>query len=125
MRTLARPLLAGIFLVGGYGTFRDPGPRVRIAGPVLDAVAPLLPPPLRDREQLVRANAAAQMTAGACLAAGVAPRLSALFLAASMVPTTLGGHRFWEHDDAGQREQQRTQFLKNAAILGGLLAAAA
>ena len=45
-------------------------------------------------------------------------------LAVSIVPTTAAGHRFWEIDDPVKRAQQRTQFLKNAAILGGLLIAA-
>ena len=31
------------------------------------------------------------------------------------------GHRFWEIDDPVNRSRQRTQFLKNTAILGGLL----
>ena len=48
------------------------------------------------------------------------PRLSALALAGSLVPTTLGAHRFWEQQGPAAT-QQRTQFLKNAAILGGLI----
>ncbi len=58
------------------------------------------------------------------LAAGVVPRLAAMALAASIIPTTAAGHRFWEIDDPQRRAQQRTHFLKNAAILGGLLIAA-
>ena len=41
-------------------------------------------------------------------------------LAGSLVPTTLGAHRFWEMQGPAAA-QQRTQFLKNAAILGGLI----
>ena len=41
-----------------------------------------------------------------------------------MVPTTLGAHRFWEFTDPTQRSMQRTHFLKNTAITGGLLIAA-
>ena len=52
------------------------------------------------------------------------PRLSALALAASLVPTTLAGHRFWEHEDEGQRAQQQINFFKNLSMLGGLLLAA-
>jgi len=44
--------------------------------------------------------------------------------AGSLVPTTLAGHRFWEADDRSQRDAQLTPFTKNAAMLGGLLAAA-
>jgi putative oxidoreductase len=41
-----------------------------------------------------------------------------------LVPTTFGGHRFWELGDASQRAQQQMHFLKNAAILRGLLVVA-
>jgi len=37
------------------------------------------------------------------------------------VPTTLAGHRFWEEEDEAARAQQTVQFLKNAAMMGGLL----
>lgn len=40
--------------------------------------------------------------------------------AASLVPTTVAGHRFWAEADSNRRAAQRTQFLKNAAMLGGL-----
>jgi putative oxidoreductase len=68
----------------------------------------------------VRANAAVQVAAGAALALAILPRLSALVLAGSLVPTTLGDHRFWEQEGPAAA-QRRTQFLKNAAILGGLI----
>jgi ATP/maltotriose-dependent transcriptional regulator MalT len=58
------------------------------------------------------------------LAKGLMPRFAALSLAASLVPTTYGAHRFWEMTDARDRTMQRTQFLKNAAMFGGLLMAA-
>jgi uncharacterized membrane protein YphA (DoxX/SURF4 family) len=41
-----------------------------------------------------------------------------------MVPTTLGGHAFWRHDDPTRRSQQQIHFDKNLAIIGGLLLAA-
>ncbi len=62
-----------------------------------------------------------QVTAGVMLAAGIVPRLAAAVLAGSLVPTTLAGHRFWAEEDARARATQRIQFLKNVAMLGGLL----
>jgi putative oxidoreductase len=50
--------------------------------------------------------------------------LAAMALAVSMVPTTIAGHRFWEIDDPAKRSMHRTHFLKNTAILGGLLVVA-
>jgi putative oxidoreductase len=120
LRTVARPLLAAVFLIGGTDTLRDPQPRVDMAGPVLQPLVGRAP---GDALTLVRANAAVQVAAGALLATGVLARPAALTLAASLVPTTLGGHRFWEHDGPA-RAQHRTHLLKNAAILGGLLAVA-
>ena len=44
-------------------------------------------------------------------------------LAASLVPTTLAGHPFWDETDPQAKAQQRLQFAKNTSILGGLLLA--
>ena len=46
---------------------------------------------------------------------------AALALGASLIPTTAAGHRFWEEDEPAARSQQTIHFLKNAAMLGGLL----
>ncbi|HEY0401480.1 MAG TPA: hypothetical protein VGD09_05640, partial [Blastococcus sp.] len=54
---------------------------------------------------------------------GRLPRLTALALSASVVPTTLAGHRFWEHTDPTERFGQISNFLKNAGLFGGLLLA--
>jgi putative oxidoreductase len=70
---------------------------------------------------VVRINGLLQVTAGLGLATGSLPRAAALLLAASLVPTTLAGHRFWDHSDAEDRFPQLVQFLKNAGLLGGLL----
>jgi putative oxidoreductase len=50
-----------------------------------------------------------------------APRLCAVLLAGSLVPTTLAGHAFWTVEDPAARKSQRVQFLKNMAMIGGLL----
>ena len=121
---VARLLLAWVFLRNSVDVLRKPEPRVASAGWLLDelrARVPLLP---ADNVMLVRANAAVQVGAAGLLALGQQQRLTALMLAASMVPTTLGGHAFWRHDDPTRRSQQQIQFDKNLAILGGLLAVA-
>ena len=74
---------------------------------------------------MVRLNGAVQLVAGSMLALGRFPRLSALAIAADLLPTTYAGHRFWETDDKQERMQQRIHFLKNVSIFGGLLIAAA
>ncbi len=63
--------------------------------------------------------------AGSLLAMGKFPRLAALAIAATLVPTTLAGHRFWEADKEEDQAQQRMHFLKNLSMFGGLVIAAA
>lgn len=46
-------------------------------------------------------------------------------LAIFVVIATLAAHRFWDIADAAQMMNQRTQFLKNLSIIGGLLLLAA
>lgn len=51
---------------------------------------------------------------------GVFPRITALLLAAFMIIATALAHRYWEFPEA-QYGNQMNHFLKNIAILGGLL----
>lgn len=51
---------------------------------------------------------------------GIKTRLSALFLLFCIVPTTLLFHHFWFLDGL-RREMHLVLFLKNIAIIGGLL----
>ncbi len=129
LRKVARPLLASMFVSGGFNTVRDPQRLVPAAAPVTDvlssAVAPrtsLLP---EDPERLVRLSGAVQLGAGLLLALGRSPRLASAALAATLVPTTLAAHRYWTIEDPEERAAQRIHFLKNASLFGGLLIAAA
>ncbi len=124
VRTIARPMLAGIFVVSGLDVLANPEPRAKMAKPVVDRVASVVPFAPSDPVDAVRLNAAVHVGAGVLLAAGVMSRLSALALAVLLVPTTIAAHAFWEIDDPVNRSRQRTQFLKNTAILGGLLVVA-
>lgn len=112
-RSLARPLLASMFVSGGIDGLRNPGGRVekaRAAG-------------LSEPEKLVQVNAATQLVGGLALATGRLPRLSALALAGTLVPTTWVGHPFWQETDKQARQGQQIHFLKNVSMLGGLLLA--
>ncbi len=122
-RLIARPLLAAVFVQSGIDTLRNPEPRIKTADPVTTKIAQLTGLP-DDTELLVKLNAGIQVGAGALLAIGKLPRLAALALAASVVPTTVAGHRFWEEVDETSRHQQQIHFAKNMAILGGLVLAA-
>jgi uncharacterized membrane protein YphA (DoxX/SURF4 family) len=122
VRRIARPLLAAQFIAGGLDAYRHPTSRAKTAAPLLAKIAPPLGLP-DDPELVVRANGAVMMGAGTMLAAGKLPRLSALALVLSLIPTTFAGHPFWEIKDPKQRQQQRLQFQKNLSMLGGLLLA--
>jgi uncharacterized membrane protein YphA (DoxX/SURF4 family) len=74
--------------------------------------------------QLVRINGAVQLGAGLMLATGRMPRLAAVALAGSLVPTTAAGHRFWEAKDPDAKRAQTIQFMKNLSMFGGLVFAA-
>lgn len=120
----ARLLMGTTYAVLGYDAFREPGGRVGLASDTLSGLRRVLPLPADD-ELVVRGNGAVQAASGALLALGIMPRLSATVLAGSMVPTTFAGHAFWTVEDPAARKMQRVQFLKNAAMIGGLLALAA
>jgi uncharacterized membrane protein YphA (DoxX/SURF4 family) len=129
VRRIARPLLAAPFIYGGISTLRKPQDRVPGARPVVEKIADAADKQLpvqvpQDVEQWVKADAAVKVVAGSLFALGKLPRLTALALSGSIVPTTLAGHRFWEHDDPTERFGQLSNFLKNAGLLGGLLLAA-
>ncbi|WP_051807697.1 DoxX family protein [Streptomyces sp. NRRL F-2664] len=155
LRKLARPLLAAPFITAGLHTVRRPDTAsADLVQSVVRAVADRIPthpttvpdripadrtPPAdrisvsdrlpalatADPRQLLRATGALQATAGLLLATGRAPRLAAVTLAATLVPTSLAAHAFWTEDDPEERARQRTHFLTDLSALGGLLITAA
>lgn len=124
LRVVARFLTGSTYALLGYDAMREPGARVGQATATLAAVRKVVPLP-QDDELIVRGNAAVQAVAGTLLALGKFPRLSALALAGSLIPTTVAGHAFWTIEDPTARKLQRVQFHKNMAMLGGLLLAVA
>ena len=118
---VSRAALGWVFVQAGWGVVRNPHVPAKKAEPVLGAVRSAAPVPLPDDITLVRCNAAAQVVCGGALALGIAPRAAAAALIGSIIPTTLGGHRFWEFDAGAERNSQRNHLLKNLSIAGGLL----
>ncbi|MDX6286273.1 MAG: hypothetical protein QOG53_1758 [Frankiales bacterium] len=119
IRRAARPLLAVTFIANGIEKLREPGPhiqRARDAG--LDQRLPV------DAATLTRGGAAVQLGAGVMLATNRLPRLSALALAASLVPETYAEAPFWSETDKQARGQQRRDFVTKLGLLGGLMIAA-
>jgi putative oxidoreductase len=115
IRRLARPLLAATFVAEGVDALRNPAPHVALAEGA----------GLTDAEKLVKINAATKVGGGALLAMNRMPRLSALALAASLVPTAAVRNAFWSESDPEAKAGKRDGFIKDLGLLGGLLVATA
>jgi putative oxidoreductase len=111
LRSLGQMFLASIFIIGGADAFLKPGGRVDI---VAEAG-------LSNPKTAVELNGAAMVLGGTMLALDIAPKLAAVVLISSLVPTTIVGHAFWKAENKATREAQLVQFLKNLGLLGGLL----
>ena len=123
LRRVARPLIAGLLINEGLASARNPESKVDTAAPLLGAIRDATGLTMADAD-LVKANGAIMVGAGVLFSLGRFPRLSALVLAGTLVPTTLAAHAFWnEEPDTQARTMSRIQFEKNASILGGLLRA--
>jgi putative oxidoreductase len=122
-------MLASMFINGGINSLRHSEALADRAAPVTEKIEPVVDsatqslPFSLDSKQLVQVNGLIHVVGGAMLATGRVPRLSALALAATLVPTTLAGHRFWEESDPQQRASQQVHFFKNVSMMGGLLLA--
>ena len=123
-------MLASVFIVSGYDALRHPQKRAEIAEPFVESTVGVLPDEVTsviptDPVTLVRVNGGIQLASGVLLATGKFPRFASAVLAGSLAPTTFAGHPFWEESDPVARSMQRTHFLKNLSLMGGLLISAA
>ncbi|GAC1382593.1 MAG: hypothetical protein NVS4B7_06490 [Ktedonobacteraceae bacterium] len=109
--SLSHMFLSGVFIAGGANAFLQPGGRVKT---VAQAGIP-------EPEQAVILNAAVMVVGGTALALDIAPKVAALVLMGSLVPTTIVGHAFWKETDPAAHKHHQTQFMKNLGLLGGLL----
>lgn len=127
LRAVARPMLASMFVTGGIQSLRNAQAKAPAAQPVADAVVPLakkagIPLP-EDPATLVRIDGALRVAGGLMLATGRLPRLSALALAATLVPSTAAGHAFWKAPTPAIKADEQVHFFKNVSMIGGLLMA--
>ena len=133
LRAIPRTMLASYFVAAGIRAIRDPESLVPAAEPLVDRVVPLLKEYTPEQVAgyvpentvtLVRLNGIAEVLGGAALATGKGRRLGALLLAGSLIPSTIAKHPFWTVQDPEARAQDRSHFLKNVSLLGGVLLAA-
>ena|SRR5205085_8576706 len=111
IRSLSHILLSGIFISGGAAAFANPGGR---ANKVADAGIPA-------PEQAVELNGAAMVLGGVLLGLGIMPKVGAIILLGTLLPTTVVGHAFWKEESEAARKGQLTQFFKNLGLIGALL----
>lgn len=122
VRRLARPLLAASFVATGVEAARHPAATAEAISPLVQRLAPPLHLP-QDPQVFTRAGGAVMAGAGTLFALGRAPRLSALALVATLLPSTYAQHAFWQEKDPQARGTQRALFLRDAGLLGGALLA--
>jgi putative oxidoreductase len=112
---LGRILLAAVFLVAGIRKV------MAIAGTVGYFTKLGLPMP----EVLVYVAIVIEIGGALLLITGWKSRLAAWLLMIFVLIATFYAHRFWQISDAAQYGNQLNHFLKNFAIIGGLLFVAA
>jgi len=107
---VARVLLAVIFIYSGFGKISA------FAGTAGAIASKGMPMP-----ELMAAGAiAVELGGGLLLLLGWKARWAALAIFLFLIPTTLLFHNFWASPPE-QLVAQRTNFLKNLAIMGGML----
>ena len=112
---LGRILLAAVFLVAGLRKV------MAIAGTVGYFTKLGLPMP----EVLVYVAIVIEIGGALLLITGWKSRVAAWVLTIFVLIATFYAHRFWQISDAAQYGNQLNHFLKNFAIIGGLLFVAA
>jgi putative oxidoreductase len=121
-------MLSTVFIYGGINSLRNADAVAarsqqatgKLVGLINDGTS--LPIKLNET-MLVRADAALKTVAGLALATNRQPRLAALTLAASLAPTTIAGHPFWQEDDPAKKANETRHFVKNLSLLGALMLA--
>ncbi|MBO0759105.1 MAG: DoxX family protein [Bradyrhizobiaceae bacterium] len=115
---IGRVLLSVLFLHAGYGKAIDPSGILNYAGTkhFMDLVAGGAPAPI----WLGYLIAAIELLGGLALLLGFQTRLAAWGLFLWVIVATYFGHPWWDMEGAA-RSANEIQFLKNLAIMGGLL----
>ena len=112
---VGRVLLGLIFITSGYGKLMDFSGTAAHMESVGMPLVPLM---------LVGAIAV-ELGAGLSVFLGIKARWGALALFLFLIPTTLIFHKFWGLDNPDMAMMQHINFMKNIAIMGGMLVVAA
>jgi putative oxidoreductase len=107
---LGRILLAAIFVISGYGKI----------GSFSTTAAYMATKGLPMPEVLLALTIFIELGGGLMILVGWRARLAALVIFLFLIPVTYLFHPFWLADAASVKNQMN-QFLKNLAIMGGML----
>lgn len=106
---LGRLLLSAIFIISSFGHFKSQTiafaaqqgvPMASIAVPLSGVMA---------------------LVGGLCVLLGFQARIGAWLLVLFLIPVTFTMHRFWGLADPAAAQMQQINFMKNMAMLGGVL----
>ena len=106
---IGRVLLSLIFLFSGISHF---------SGATISYAASMGVP---FASVLVPISGAMAMVGGLSVLLGFHARMGALVLLLFMIPITFAMHAFWTFDDVTMAQNQMAHFMKNIAMMGGLL----
>lgn len=123
-------MLASFYVVNGVNAIRKPDEFVAAAEPISRCVVPaaqrIVPSAAhyipQDTAAIVRVSGAVQVAGGLMLATGLARRFGAGLLTASMVPHVAAANPL--SVPTAERPEVFSKFIKNVALLGGVLLAA-
>ena len=126
IRRIARAALASYFLNEAAKAFQNTKAQAAEAAPFVEFVScesgSKVP---NDPELVVKGQGALMGAAGTALALGKFPRLSAAVLAPTVGANAYMHEAFWAEKDAAARSRKQSNFFRTAAIVGGVLLAAA
>ncbi|MGP4056972.1 DoxX family membrane protein [Mycobacterium sp. 4D054] len=128
IRRVARPMLSAVFISRGVEALRSPKPATDATRQTLEGLSKL-PDPVgtnvpSNAETVAKVTAAVQIGGGLLLATGRLPRVASAALALSVVPSSLGGHAFWNENDPQRKTDERRAFITDVSLIGGLIIAA-
>jgi putative oxidoreductase len=107
---IARVLISAIFLIGGINKLTH----------VADTAGYMASAGLPSTHALAVIAGLAEVLGGIAILTGFLARLGALGLFVFLIPTTLVFHNFWDLQGM-ERQMQMVNFMKNLAVMGGLL----
>lgn len=140
IRTIARPMLASVFILDGVSVLRNPADRAAATAPAVEKIqktankaadaAPesvskiSAPAPAVGPKNAVRALAAVKIGAGALFALGKAPRLSATVLAVAHAPNMVARFSDTPGGTIASTDGKVVGLATDGALLGALFLAA-